>query len=463
MATAARSLPFHFGSRDEREFLPAALEIMETPASPAGRAIAGSIIGFFLLALAWAVFGRVDIVATASGKIVPTGRTKVIQPLDSGIVRAIHVQDGQTVGSGQVLIELDPTQNSAERNRLASELLTARLEAARLEAMLSDAPDPVAGFVAPPGAQPGQIALMDRLIRSASTEFRAKLAVFDRQVAQQEANRAAVAATVAKLEALRPLLRQQAEMRKVLYDREVGSKLAFIGAEQQRVEVERELTVQQRRLIEAEATLAAVIEQRREVEAGERRARLAALAEKLAEAERLEQELIKAEQRMREQTLTAPVDGVVQQLAVHTIGGVVTPAEKLMVLVPTESGLEIEAVVANKDIGFVHAGQMASIKVNTFPFTRYGLLQGEVMDVSLDAATPRSGADTADGLPETAHEPGFTARVSLDRTSMEVGERLVPLRPGMTVTVEINTGRRRIIEYLLSPLLRYQQETLRER
>ena len=209
--------------------------------------------------------------------------------------------------------------------------------------------------------------------------------------------------------------------------------------------------------------MAAVVEQRREVEAGERRARLATLTEARAEAERLEQDLVKAEQRMREQRLTAPVDGVVQQLAVHTIGGVVTPAETLMVLVPTESRLEIEAVVANKDIGFVHAGQTAAIKVNTFLFTRYGLLQGEVVDVSPDAATPASGAASVDGAAEPPREPGFTARIFLDRTVMQIGDKLVPLRPGMAVTVEINTGRRRIIEYLLSPLLRYQQETLRER
>ena len=136
MVAASRGQPFLTRSRHEREFLPAALEIIETPASPAGRAIAGAIIAFFVLALTWSVFWRVDIVATAPGKIVPTGRTKVIQPLGGGIVRAIHVQNGQTVRSGDVLIELDPTESGADRTRLAGELLTARLEAARLEAML---------------------------------------------------------------------------------------------------------------------------------------------------------------------------------------------------------------------------------------------------------------------------------------------------------------------------------------
>jgi hemolysin D len=144
MATASLRLPFPSRSHSEREFLPAALEIIETPASPAGRSIAGAIIAFFVLALTWAVLGWVDIVATAPGKIVPTGRSKVIQPLDSGIVHAIHVQNGQMVKAGDLLIELDPTESAADRNRLAGELLAARLEAARLEAMLSGAPDPSA-------------------------------------------------------------------------------------------------------------------------------------------------------------------------------------------------------------------------------------------------------------------------------------------------------------------------------
>src|SRR5262245_51486119 len=178
--------------RDEREFLPAALEIIETPASPAGRAIGGIIIAFFVLALAWAIFGQVDIVATMAGKIVPTGRTKVIQPLEIGVVGAIHVKDGESVKAGQVLIELDPTASTAERDRLAGELLAARLDVARLSAMQSDSVDPTMAFSAPPGATPAQIALAGQLLASQLAERNAKLAGIDRQAAQQEANRAAV-------------------------------------------------------------------------------------------------------------------------------------------------------------------------------------------------------------------------------------------------------------------------------
>ncbi|MGX7871611.1 HlyD family efflux transporter periplasmic adaptor subunit [Mesorhizobium sp. ORM6] len=172
------------------------------------------------------------------------------------------------------------------------------------------------------------------------------------------------------------------------------------------------------------------------------------------------------------QTLTAPVDGVVQQLSVHTIGGVVTPAQSLAVVVPVDAALEIEAMVSNSDIGFVFPGQEAEIKVDTFNFTRYGLLRGRVLGVSRDAVTndrrgdasrePLSAAENS--TPETkGHELAYVARVSLDRTRMQVEGRSADLSPGMSVTVEIKTGSRRIISYLLSPLMRYKQEVMRER
>jgi hemolysin D len=456
-------------SRTELEFLPAALEIVETPASPAGRAIAAVIILFFISALAWATFGHIEIVATAPGKIVPTGRTKIIQPLEIGTVRAIHVQEGQSVRAGEVLVELDPTTSEADRNRQAAEFLAARLDAARLSAMVAESGDAEAAFAAPPGATPTQVALARQLIISQSAEHRAKLAELDRQKAQSEANRAAVAANVEKLNAIVPLLRQRFEMRAYLYDKQYGSKLNYLDAQQDLVDKENELEVQKSRLAEAEAALQVVNAHRLQSEAEFRRLLLADLKAAQDKADSLAQELVKAERRMQGQTLTAPVDGVVQQLSVHTVGGVVTPAQTLMVVVPADSRLEIEAMVSNRDIGFVRAGERAEIKVDTFNFTRYGLLRGDVLSVSSDAvdretqAGPGEEGAAKTPAPAARRELSYVARISLDRTAMDIDGRSVNLRPGMAVTAEINTGTRRVIEYLLSPLLRYREESLRER
>jgi hemolysin D len=461
--------------QDELAFLPAALEITETPPSPIGYAIGLTIIAMFSVALAWACFGHIDIVATATGKIVPSGRTKTIQPFETGVVRAIHVQDGQTVAAGDILIELDPTINEAERNHLRSDLTAAQLDIARLKAVLGEDPqdpDPLTRFRPPEEASPMLVSMQRQLLLQQVDEQRAKLAALDRQKAQKQAELATVKANANKLEAVLPVLKQRVDIRETLYSHETGSKANYLEILQAYVESQHELEVQKSRLQEAEAAIAAITEARAQTAAEFRRTLFAELVEAQRKASGLSEDLVKATQRTQLQALTAPVDGTVQQLAVHTVGGVVTPAQALMVLVPSDSHLEVEAMLSNRDIGFIHPGQEVEIKVDTFPFTRYGLIHGRVLSVSQDAITRDRPADKttdkAPGAESTSSEPKgqeliYSARISLGRTQMQVDENLVNLSAGMAITVEIKTGSRAVITYLLSPLLRYKQESLRER
>jgi len=457
---------------EELAFLPAALEIVETPPSPAGRRIVATIIVLFCAALVWAWWGTIDIVASATGKIVPSGRTKVIQPFETGVVRSIRVQDGQAVKAGDVLIELDPTVNAAERDHLHNDVLAERLNIARLRAALAGGDDRVAGFTPPNDADPILIATQRQLLLNQVAEHRAKIAALTRQQAQKEAERATIAATIHKLEELIPVVQQRVDIRKTLMERELSSKLGYFEILQQLVEQQEELGVQKSHLQEAEAAVAAIRETRGQAIAEYSHAISDELAKSEQKASGLAQDLIKAEQRTRLQQLSAPVDGVVQQLAIHTVGGVVTPAQSLLVIVPSESRLEIEAMVSNRDIGFVHPGQEAEIKIDTFNFTRYGLLHGQVLSVSQDAIIRDQQQERANdrrlGLQNESSEPrgqelNYSARVSLDRTQMRIDDRMVNLSPGMAVTAEIKTGSRKIMSYLLSPLLRYRQEMLRER
>lgn len=459
-------------SESELAFLPAALEIVETPPSPIGRAIGITVIAVFCLALAWASFGTVDIVATASGKIIPTGRTKIIQPFETGVVRAIHVRDGQNVKAGDLLIELDPTINGAELDHLKSDLVSADLEVARLRATLSGNASSLEAFNPPEGAPPTLIEMNRQFLISQTAEQRAKLAAIDGQLSQKEAERSTTAATIAKIEATIPLLKQRVDVRKYLADKEYGSKLQYLTEMQDLVGLEQELMVQKSHIHEAESAVTALSETRLQTIAEYRRMRFDELAKAAQKAAGFAQDVIKAEQRTKLLALTAPVDGVVQQLAVHTVGGVVTPAQSLLAVVPLDSHMEIEAMVSNRDIGFVRAGQAVEVKVDTFSFTRYGLLHGEVINISQDAITRDKPQDKSNdktpGTETTSSEPkgqemNYAARVSLDRTQMQVEDKLVNLSPGMAVTVEIKTGTRRIISYLMSPLIRYRQEMLRER
>jgi hemolysin D len=477
MTAAQKIIPFPknevvWRRESELAFLPAALEIVETPPSPTGRAIGISVIALFCFALAWASFGTVDIVATASGKIIPTGGTKIIQPFESGVVSAIHVRDGQTVRAGDVLIGLDPTMTEAERDHLKSDLVSARLDVARLRAVLSGGVDPVDGFNPPDGASSALIELNRQFLISQIAEQQGKLAALDRQLKQKEAERETITAAIAKIETTIPVLTQRVDIRKYLYDKDLGSKLTYLTEYQDLVGLQQEVLVQKSRYQEADAAVASLAETRAQTAAEYRRNRFDELTKAEQRAAGLAQDVIKAEQRTKLQALTSPVNGVVQQLAVHTVGGVVTPGQVLLAVVPFDSHLEVEAMVSNRDIGFVHAGQAAEIKIDTFSFTRYGLLHGEVLSVSQDAITRDKPQDKYNektpGSENTSSEPkgqemNYAARVSLDRTTMQVEDKFVKLSPGMAVTVEIKTGSRKIISYLLSPLAQYKQEMFRER
>jgi hemolysin D len=475
MTSASRNIvPFPRAEVRRREqeiaFLPAALEITESPPSPIGRAIGASIIAVFCVALVWASFGSVDIVATATGKIVPGGRTKLIQPFETGVVRAIHVRDGQSVKAGDVLIELDPTMTDADQERQRSDMVAAELDVARLRAALAE--DPLAAFRPPQSAGAAEIEMHRQFLISQRAEQNAKLSEIERQQGQKEAERATTSASVAKLQATIPVLQERVDIRKSLLEKALVSKVTYLTEYQDLVGLQQDLVVQQSRLREADAAIALLRETREKTAAEYRRTTFDALAKAEQKAASAAQDVIKAERRTKLQQLTAPVDGVVQQLAVHTVGGVVTPAQALAVVVPSESHLEIEAMLSNRDIGFVHPGQKTEIKVDTFNFTRYGLLHGDVLSVSTDAITrdrPQGGSnDRTPGAAQSSSEPKgqeleYAARISLDRTHMQVEDKRVNLGPGMAVTVEIKTGTRRIISYLLSPLARYKQESLRER
>jgi hemolysin D len=456
---------------DDREFLPAALEIVETPPSPLGRTISYVIMALFSVALIWACVGRVDIVASAKGKIVPNGRSKIIQPFETGVVRAIDVHDGQVVKAGETLIELDPTMNDAEWKHYQTDLVAAQLEVARLEAELADG-DPLANFKPPTDAPAALVAVQRQFLLDQTAEQQDRLSVFDRQRQQKEAERDTIEATIGKLEASLPILQERVDMRKALYDHSTGSKAEYLELLQPLVEQQHELEVQKRHADETTAAIAAIDEQRKQAEEEYRRERYGELTEAARKAQGLGEDFIRAQHRAALQVLAAPVDGTVQQLAVHTIGGVVTPAQNLLVVVPADNYLEIEAMIPNRDIGFVREGQDAKIKVDAFNFNRYGLIDGKVESISPDAIAREKPPDKASadqqGSEDESSEPAnqelvYAARISIASTQMQVEDRLVNLNPGMAVTVEIKTGSRRIISYLLSPLLRYRQEALRER
>ncbi len=448
-------------SKDELEFLPAALEIQETPPLPAARWIIWAIVAFVIVGVAWASVGKVDIVAVAHGKVVPSGRVKVIQPLESGVVKRILVDEGQRVSEGQVLIELDSTATGADTARLEAQRLALELDRARLSALRAallslergEKPQLASEFsaVGIEGANPTQLRHHKERAQQQLAEARARLANITERIAQRRAERSAINDRIDQLKSTLPLVTERAEALKRLLDSNLGSRVQWTEAEEARITQTKQLDIERRNRQAIDADIRALKEERIAAVNQMSASFTAELSDVELRLASINEELVKARQRTDLQHLKAPVDGVVKQLAIYTVGGVVTPAQHLMEIVPEGAPLEVEAFFQNKDIGFVEAGQKTEVKIEAFPFTRYGTLDGKIETLSEDAVQ-----DENVGLV-------YTAKVLLKESTLNVEGKTITLSPGMTVTVEAKTGQRRLIEYLLSPLLRFKQESARER
>ncbi|MBB5357371.1 hemolysin D [Rhodanobacter sp. ANJX3] len=440
--------------RHENEFQPAALALRDTPMHPAPRVAMFVIAALLTVALAWACFGSLDIVATAKGKIVPTGEVKTIQSQDTAVVTAIHVVDGQQVKRGQPLLDLDATDAQTNAVHAQSDLSATRIEALRGRAML-DAIDK--------GHEPvlGQDNDLDRATAEAErhvlegeyADYLSTVQEMGADIAQNAATLHEIDAQIRKLADTLPIeQKKEKDFAGLIVNGDVGLH-DYYNEQQAVIQIQQDLSAERAKLAEAEATLDASQRKREAYIAQTRRTWLEKIHDDDAKAAGLVQDLTKAQQRGRLMRLLAPVDGTVQQLAVHTVGGVVTPAQVIMTLVPDQGPLMVEVTIDNQDIGFIKNGQIAEVKVETFPFTRYGTLHGTVVQVSNDAK--QDDADKKSWV--------FTAQLALSQNTMQIEDREIRLTPGMTVTAEIKTGRRRIIGYLLSPLMQHARESLHER
>ena len=411
-------------TEEEAEYLPSTLSLQEKPVSRASRVAAGVLIALVAALFIWAIFGRMDIIVNASGEIIPSGRTKTIASVEVASVKALYVREGQTVRKGDVLIELDPTAAAADQDKAVHNTEMAALQIARSDAMIAaiDSLKPPR-LSAVPGVSNEKLREAQQHLDGQFQDFRTKL---------QRIN-----AMIRNYSQALPLATQEALDYKTLSETHDVPVHAYLDKERARIELEGKL-----------------------LDAKNQRAALIAETRRLAYDARTEAEKIIGESQpdirralfhRRLLTLVAPVDGTVQQLQVHTIGGVVPAAQPLMLIVPREHQLEVEAMVLNKDIGFVKEGQTAAIKVDAFPYTKYGLVPGRVIHISRDAIN-----DEKRGLV-------YKVKVGLDRDSLLVDGRDTKLGVGMAVNVDIKTGDRRVIEYVLSPLLQLHHESLRER
>jgi len=436
---------------DQTDFLPAALEIIETPVSPTGRITAWVLMIGLVATIAWLTFGKVDVVASAPGKLIPVDNVKLIQPADAGVVRRILVHDGQRVRAGQALVQLDPTISTADTAQARKALESSELDAARARAVLAAIDGRGLNFVAPPGTPP-------EIIGTQLALARAELGDITSTTQTNAARRDAANATgreariqAAKLTETLPLLDEQIAANEQLLAKGYVSKLKVIEMRRQRLSTARDRDAAIETVGKAAAEMAAAEGAIGQAQSGARAKVLGDLAKAESDARLRREELAKATQKSSLQTLVSPVDGTVTQLAVHTVGGVVEATKPIMIVVPAGGRLVAEVKIPNRDIGFIHVGQEVAVKLEAFPFTRYGTLKGRVESIGSDAVE-----DEKLGLL-------YPARISVDAVQPALRAGGIRAAVGMQVTADVRTGRRSILSYLLSPIDEATHEAGRER
>lgn len=441
-------------SPDALDFAPDLLAIQERPPERLPRVILGSVVALVTVLLAWAALAKLDVIASAEGRLVPASYTKVVQPSEPGVVSEILVSDGDAVREGQVLLRMDARLSTADTQALGTDVALRRLTLQRIDAELN-------GRVALPAKGERM-----ELFAQVDSQFKARRRAYEDALAQEteaankaRADLAAAQQVLEKLAQTVPVYRQSAEAYRKLVGEGFVGELAAAEKSREALEKEQDLKTQAATVRSLQAAIAQS-EKRIAAVRSQYRSQLEDLrADTATQLNRSAQEFEKAGVKAGMLEIRSPADGIVKDLAVTAKGAVVAAGASLLNVVPVGESLQAEVLLKNEDVGFVAAGQGARLKVAAYPFQKYGMLDGAVALVSADAMDPR----------QTAQNQGpqltYRALLRLDAPALKSaasGERLA-LAPGMLVTAEIHQGQRTVLEYLLSPVRKVAQEAGRER
>jgi HlyD family secretion protein len=446
---------------DPADFSPPLLRIQEKPPAP----LAGWMLRLLIALLAgvalWAVFGRLDIVAVADGKLVPSSYLKIVQPAEQGIVKQILVKEGEFVKAGQVLIRMDSVLAGADVKAIQADYQNKRIALRRIDAQLSgkslirDKSDPL------------------ELYAQVAAQSAANVRAYENALAQEKAlldkarhDLAAAQATKTKLEQVLPhYVEQEKAFEKLTKDGFAG-RIMYTDKRRERIEKEQDLRTQEFTIRSNQALIEQSQTKIVQITADYRRQLQTERVEVAAQLEKASQELAKLAHRHELLELRAPQAGVVKDLATHTAGTVAAPGTILMTLVPDGDKLVAEVWVSNQDVGFVRPGQEAKLKLAAFQFQKYGMVEGRVLHVNADATeapSPNTRSDALTGRDRPMGPLAFRALVELDSQELSADGRRYALQPGMQVAGEIHLGTRTVLEYLLSPVQKAFHEAARER
>jgi HlyD family secretion protein len=443
-----------------RDFAPGILRLQDAPPSPLPRLVLWCLLALIAITVVWSAIGRLDIIAVAHGRIVPQSYLQIVQPAESGIVKELLVREGDRVAGGQILARMDMRFSEADRQALRNELAVRSLQLRRIDAELAGT-----ALAAKRGDPPELFAQVEAQHRARRQAFLDSLETERATLAKAEQELRAAREVESKLRKQLPIYREQEEAFDKLTREGYAGRLLFLEKQRDRIEKEQDLKAQQFTI----ESLNATVEQSRKRIAQLQSTYHQALQNERVETEaqyaKLEQDWNKHAARHDLLELRAPQDGIVKDLATHTVGSVLQPGTVLMTLVPTNDPMQAEVWVTHDDAGFVGAGRAAKLKLATYPFQKYGMIDGEVRRISPDASDMADGrgdrrANAGEG---SGAGSGYRTLVSLAAPYLEVDGKRFPLSPGMQVTAEINLGTRTVLEYVLSPVQRTLHEAGRER
>jgi hemolysin D len=446
---------------DPADFAPALLRIQQKPPPPLAGWMLRLLVALLAGVLAWSVLGRLDIVAVADGKLVPSSYLKIVQPAEQGIVKEILVREGERVEPGQVLIRMDAALADADVKAIQAEHDNKRLALRRIDAQLKGR-----SLAREEGDPRG-------LFEQVSAQHAANVRAYENALAQEKAllakarhDLAAAQATKEKLQQVLPhYIEQERAFEKLSKDGFAG-RIMYTDKQRERIEKEQDLRTQEFTIRSNQALIEQSEQKIAQITADYRRQLQTERVDVATQLEKAGQELAKLSHRQGLLELRAPQAGIVKDLATHTSGTVAAPGTILMTLVPEGDKLVAEIWVSNQDVGFVREGQQAKLKLTAFQFQKYGLLQGKVLHVNADATeapSPNTRSDALTGRDRPMGPLAFRALVELASQELVADGERHALQPGMQVAGEIHLGTRSILEYLLSPVQKAFHEAARER
>lgn len=444
-----------FKTRDKHEFTPLLVEIEERPTSPLGRSLLWALLAFVTIGVLWLFFAKIDIVVSARGKVVPDGEIKTLQPVETGVISSILIREGQHVTKGQLLMEIDPSVTQSDLASKQQNLSLLELETDRLNALISDRP-----FIQNPACKEkvnceareaalgytAAISTQQLMYISTKSAYEQQRQVIQDQIRQNDEQTLAAKADKSRLKQLLASAKERESRLKEVLD--IIAKKEYEEAQNQRIEYQEQLSMKEHVISQSNGKQHELTQQLHLVTQEYRNKLLTELTQKSKEATALRTEVQTIAFRHAKQHITAPVDGYIGKLLVHTVGGVVTPAEKLVTLIPKNVPLIIKATVQNQDIGFITKSMDVAVKIDTFDFQKYGLINGKVKHIADDA------------IEDEKLGPVYEIAIIPFATTLKGEGKTLSIHPGMSVTAELKVGKRRVIEFFIYPMIKYLDEGL---